>query len=1069
MTAVGFSFRTLPDECQQPGGGFEGLLKGHLELGKKKPKAFFGKIAELNQRINNVVTVHPFVLPFFTESMDIGSFHSRHEMRSSRRVHWLVVSLIRCFVVALTRCSLIFPFLFPPLYSRHPLPLSQSTTPLRLVNPFIGTDGHGHTFPGATTPFGMVQLSPDTRTEGWDACGGYHYSDSTILGFSHTHLSGTGIADYGDILFLPSAQTPGLRTSQRFSHKNEDASPGYYRVVLDDRIIAELTASPRVGVHRYTFPASAESNIVIDLKHGLGPDNVVDSWLEFLSDREVAGFRRSTGWAKDQHVYFVAQFSKPFTRSGKVGSFGNAKRLEGTEVRGFVQFTTTAGEAIVIKVGISSVDIEGARKNLAEVPHWNFEQVRKNAEDLWTTELQKIQIEGGTLAQLQTFYTALYHTMIAPNLASDIGGKYRGMDATIRQAGGFDMYTVFSLWDTFRALHPLLTLLDTTRTRDFLLSLLSKYRESAILPVWELASNETWTMIGYHSVPVITDAYVKGIRGFDAEEAFAAMKRSAALDHFGLKEYRQYGLIPGDAEAESVSKTLEYAYDDWCIATMAGQLGKKDDLRIFLERAQYFRNLYDPATGFMRPRVNGHWLEPFDPTSVSFHYTEANAWQYSFFAPHDPAGLIGLMGGRERFEQRLDSLFFGSSQLSGRRQADITGLIGQYAHGNEPSHHFAYLYNYTASPWKTQLLIRKILDSLYSDRPDGLCGNDDCGQMSAWCVFSSLGFYPVMPGTTEYHLSSPVFPRATINLENGNSFTIKTSGSGTFIQDVRRDSAPHSSVVLSHAYIRSGSTLEIKLGPERNSNWNRSAFITNPRPLEPSITTAPYFVSPGRFFKDSLRFEVRTATSGAEVFVRLEGEIDFVRYSGPLTITSATFVEAFAANEGHLPSKVVRTEFMKFQSIGTLRLESPYSQQYTGGGDQALVDGLRGGPDFRLGAWQGYEGNDLIAILDLRSVKAIEKVELACLQDENSWIFFPEYVEFSFSRDGSVFSEPVVVPNDIPTSAPGALLKEFTAAGPAARFLRIKAKNIGVCPSWHKGAGGKAWLFVDEIVVKTRE
>jgi len=951
-----------------------------------------------------------------------------------------------------------------------PTRLSAQPHPLHLVNPFVGTDAHGHTFPGAAVPFGMVQLSPDTRVEGWDACGGYHYSDSTILGFSHTHLSGTGIPDYGDILFLPTTGKPGLRTRQPFLHSSEKASPGYYSVTLeDDDIFTELTASARVGIHRYTFPTSAEANILIDLHHGLGPDRVTESWLEFTSDREVTGFRRSTGWAEDQHVYFVAQFSRPYSRYGDVTKQGEKlKRIEGTDARGFVQFTTMAGDQIIVKVGISSVDINGARNNLREVPHWNFEKARQSAMALWQKELGKIEIEGGTEVQRRTFYTALYHSMIAPNLSSDLDGRYRGMDHRIRTADGHDMYTVFSLWDTFRALHPLLTILDTARTRDFIRSLLVKYDESGVLPVWELASNETWTMIGYHSIPVIVDAYAKGIRGFNAAKAFSAMKHSAMLDHFGLKHYRESGLIPGDMDSESVSRTLEYAYDDWCIAEIAKRLGKTDDARLFTERAQSYRNMFDPAIGFMRPRINGHWADPFDPTSVTVHYTEANAWQYTFFAPHDPQGLIALMGGKGRFEQKLDSLFFGSSAMTGRKQSDITGLIGQYAQGNEPSHHFAYLYNYTSSPWKTQKLTRMIVDSLYTDEPDGLCGNDDCGQMSAWYVFSAMGFYPVTPGTPDYHLTSPLFDRVSIHLENGNTFTVDKRGNGQFIHGIKKNEIASSSSLLNHNEIINGSVVEVRMGTQPDSEWNRSATIANLPSLTPSITTAPYFISSARSFIDSMIVELHNTTSGAAISYKLHIDSLFQEYRHPIVIRDRTIIHSYAEKEGYFRSKTVSSEFVKSSFVGTLRLETRYSHQYTGGGDQALVDGVRGGPDFRLGVWQGYEGNDMTVVLDLGKIKNIDSVRLGCLQDENSWIFFPELVEFSFSKDGTTFSKQIVVRNEIPLQAPGGLLKEFAVKGEPARFIKVRAKSIGLCPPWHKGAGGKAWVFVDELIVDAK-
>ena len=982
------------------------------------------------------------------------------------------VSSLRCFLVSLFRHALILSFAFTLIF---PLTVRAQPAPLHLVNPFVGTSAHGHTFPGATTPFGMVQLSPDTRVEGWDACAGYHYSDSTILGFSHMHLSGTGIADYGDILFLPTIGSPRIRTSQKFSHSSEKASPGYYRVLLeDDNILAEFTASPRVGVHRYTFPTSTQANIVIDLKHGLGPDRVLESWLEFVSDTEISGFRKSAGWADSQHVYFVAQFSKPFYRFGRVMREGDQspRTLRETDLRAFVQFATTAGERIMVKVGISSVGVEGARKNLSEVPHWNFERAVQQAEELWRNELKKIEIEGGTLQQQRTFYTALYHTMIAPNLAGDVDGKYRGMDGSIRTAGDFDLYTVFSLWDTFRSQHPLLTMLDKKRTSDFVRSLLAKYDESGVLPVWELASNETWTMIGYHSIPVIVDAYVKGVKGFDIQKAFAAMKQSAMRDTFGLDLYRRFGFIPGDFEGESVSKTLEYSYDDWCIAELARLLGKSDDARIFSERSQFYRNLYDPGTGFMRPRINGHWLEPFDPRAVTVHYTEANAWQYSFFAPHDPLGLLGLVGGRDLLERRLDSLFFTSSAMTGRNQADITGMIGQYAHGNEPSHHLAYLYQYTSSPWKTEHLVRQILDSLYTDMPDGLCGNDDCGQMSAWYVFNALGLYPVVPGTRDYHLGSPLFGRALVHLENGKTFTLQTRGKGGYLQDISINGRRHERRTLSHDDVVSGSLVEITLGESPDSDWSRLATTPAPDALIPPITTAPFFVSPGKSFPDSITFEIRSTTPGSRILYKASKKksSEFVPYAGPVTLTESAVIQAYAEKEGYSPGKVIEAEFVKARPVGTIALKSAFSAQYAAGGDQALVDGARGGRNFRLGAWQGYEGIDLEAVLDLGEVKDFQSVGLSCLQDETSWIFFPQFVEFSFSSDGTSFSDPVLVKNDIPAERRGEILKEFSVNGPhRARFIRVRAKSIGVCPPWHKGAGGKAWIFADEIVVREEE
>ncbi|MCK5838586.1 MAG: GH92 family glycosyl hydrolase, partial [Bacteroidales bacterium] len=612
------------------------------------------------------------------------------------------------------------------------------------VDPFIGTGGHGHTYPGAAWPFGMVQLSPDTRLTGWDGCSGYHYSDHVIYGFSHTHLSGTGVPDYGDILLMPT--TGGIHLNNgskteidkgygsRFRHETEMASPGYYAVTLDDyQIDVELTVTPRTGFHKYIFPATDEANIILDLEHR---DKVIESEIRIINDHKIEGFRRSDAWANDQHVYFVARFSQPFDTAaialnGKI--LIDTMYAKGNALKAFFRFNTKTNNEILVKVGISAVSIEGARKNLDhELQGWNFSVAKKVAHEAWHKVLKKIKVKGGTTEQKKTFYTALYHAYLAPNLFMDVDGQYRGTDLYIHTATNFTNYTLFSLWDTFRAEHPLFTILEEKRTADFIKTMLAQYTNGGQLPVWELAGNYTGCMIGYHSVSVIVDAYMKGIRDFDANLAMEAMKHSADQDHLGLEYYKNNGYIPSNKEGESVSKTLEYAYDDWCIAQMANEMGEQNDYEKYIRRAQNYKNIFDPSTGFMRAKVDGFWFNPFDPLEVNFNYTEANSWQYSFFVPQDLEGLIYLMGGKNAFEKKLDDLFIADSKTTGREQSDITGLIGQYAHGNEPSHHMAYLYNYVNKPWKTQEKIREIMDNLYSAEPDGLCGNEDCGQMSAW-------------------------------------------------------------------------------------------------------------------------------------------------------------------------------------------------------------------------------------------------------------------------------------------------------------------------------------------------
>ncbi len=960
-----------------------------------------------------------------------------------------------------------------------------------LVNPFVGTAKNGHTYPGATVPFGMVQLSPDTRTEGWDACSGYHYSDSTILGFSHLHLSGTGVADYGDILVMPTvgplvvAQGDPVRGVRgywsKFLHSEESASPGYYRVKLQDYgIQVELSATRHAGVHKYVFPKSDSANIVIDLKHGLGLDKVTGLSLRIVGDDEIVGFRKSQGWAKNQVIYFAAKFSKPFQ------SFGIAnhddilykRRLAtGDDLKAFVRYKTKANETICVKIGLSSVGIIGAQKNLAaEVPGWDFESVRAGAESVWNAELNKIWVDGGSEAQRRTFYTALYHTMLTPNTFSDVDGQYLGMDGLRRQTNGFEMYTVFSLWDTFRAEHPLFTIIDRKRANDFVQSLLQKYVESGILPVWELAGNETWCMIGYHAVPVILDAYAKGIRSYDAERALVAMIHSANLDHFGLKSYRENGYVAAEVESESVSKTLEYSYDDWCIAQLASALGKKPVAAEFGERGAYFRNLFDPLMGFMRARENARWVEPFDPRSVTVHYTEANPWQYSFFAPQDIPGLIQLFGGRESFVGKLDQLFSEKEQLTGRNQLDISGMIGQYAQGNEPSHHVAYLYDYAGAPWKTQQIVRRILDSLYSPEPDGLCGNDDCGQMSAWYVFGAMGFYPVTPGLPDYSIGSPLFDRVTLRLEDGKQFVIDAEGNSPkdrFIQSARVNGAASTRTYIKHEEIMRGGLLEFVMGPQPNVRWG--VGLADVPPCTPTVSTVspPVLNASSAVFADSIEISMSCSTPGASIYYSLAktgAGTAFEKYSGPVILRESTTITLYAKLENSGRSKSIRTTYTKFTPPGKIKLQTAYSPQYTGGGDAAMIDGRRGSTDFRLGAWQGYEGNDLDAVIDLGATKSIGRVSLSCLQDNSSWIFFPTAVEMSLSIDGVSFGTPILIVNEVSPKEEGVRLREFTSdvASINARFIRVRAKNIGLCPDWHKGAGNKAWLFADEISIVTK-
>src|SRR5689334_7721104 len=762
-----------------------------------------------------------------------------------------------------------------------PLKICAQRDLTRYVSPFIGTAGHGHTFPGAIVPYGMVQLSPDTRLTGWDGCSGYHYSDSKIYGFSHTHLSGTGISDYGDILLTP---TVGRNYSGHFEHGNETATPGYYSVKLDDdNVLVELTTTARVGMHRYTFPRTDNANIVIDLAHR---DKVLDSGLRTLGVNLVVGWRKSSAWAKDQVVYFALEFSQPYT----------AHESNEKDKKDYFRFDTRSGAPILVKVGISAVDIDGALKNLrAGINHWDFDRVRAEAKAAWNNELNKITVSGGTGSQLTSFYTSLYHVMTVPNLFMDVDGRYRGRDFKTHTAGDFSNYTVFSLWDTFRAAHPLYTIIDRKRTRDFIKTFLAQYEQGGRLPVWELAANETDTMIGYHAVSVIADAVAKGIDGFDLNLAFEAMKHSAELrQQRGLGAYIDHGFIATEDDRESVSKVLEYAYDDWCIAQVAKKLGWTADYERYMARAQSYKNVFDYSTGFMRPRSNGNWVDPFDPREVTFAFTEANSWQYTFFAPQDISGLIALMGGVPQFARKLDQLFTAESRTTGREQVDITGLIGQYAHGNEPSHHMAYLYDYVGEPWKTQSRIASIMDRFYKPEPDGLIGNEDCGQMSAWYVLSAAGFYPVTPGSTVYAIGSPLFPEVRFNLENRNTFVVRTvnaSERNVYIQSARLNGKPYRKSFLSHDDLMAGGELVFTMGPRPNTRWGVGAG-NEPvsRIVAPEIVPVPVIKAAGQTFRGRLQIDIVSINrKPVELYYTIDGSEPSAKSP---RFTTAFFIDA---------------------------------------------------------------------------------------------------------------------------------------------------------------------------------
>ena len=914
------------------------------------------------------------------------------------------------------------------------------------VNPMIGTGGLGHTYPGATVPFGMVQLSPDTRVDGsWDGCSGYHYSDNIIYGFSHTHLNGTGCSDFGDIMLMPTMGEPSLNAkeySSTFSHSNEKATAGYYSVKLEkDNIDVQLTASTRVGFHEYTFNKNGQANIILDLNHR---DKLLEGEVRWINNKTIEIFRRSEAWAKDQYVYARIEFNVPMKiNNQKFNGFSIPKEnsdslvITGTQLAISFSRQVKKGEKILVKVALSPTSYDGAKLNMTGIKDWNFERIKKEAEQLWDKQLSKIEITENDKDKQTIFYTALYHTMIQPNIAQDIDGKYRGRDNQIHKAEGFDYYSVFSLWDTFRAAHPLYTLIEKKRTADFINTFLKQYEQGGRLPVWELASNETDCMIGYHSVSVMADAMAKGIKGFDYEKAFEAAKHSAMLDHLGLNAYKKQGFISMDDEHESVSKTLEYAYDDWCIAQMAMILDKKEDYDYFMKRSQSWKNVFDRNTGFMRPKKNGGWDKPFDPKEINNNFTEGNSWQYSFFVPQDIYGMIEAYGGNDKFEAKLDEMFNSESKTTGREQVDVTGLIGQYAHGNEPSHHMAYLYNYIGKPEKTTEKVHFILDNFYKNAPDGLIGNEDCGQMSAWYVLSSMGIYAVTPGEGSWSVTKPYFENVKINFE---------------------DKKPEE--ITLQNYLEKSKYIDLE-----NVKYKHTEIY-------PKLTQVPVIQAESKSFKDIMKFEIVSQSPTDKIYYWIKNEYDnrkdkdWILYTGPVTIDYTSEILAKIKNETQ-ESNVVSAHFFKKPNNYTIDIKSTYNPQYHAGGPDGLLDGIYGTTNWRKGDWQGYQGHDFEAVIDLQKETLIHFMGALFLQDSRSWILMPTKVEYYISKDNTTFTLAGTIANDMDAKEGQNRIKNFSLIKESiARYVKIKAYNFGKLPEWHQGFGGDAFIFIDEIIIK---
>jgi len=892
----------------------------------------------------------------------------------------------------------------------------------KIVNPFIGTGGHGHTFPGAVAPFGMVQVSPDTRIDGsWDGCSGYHHSDSIIYGFSHTHLSGTGCSDYGDIMIMPmmgKASFDNKIYSSKYSHKKEKANAGYYSVHLDDDDIdVELTTTTRVGFHKYTFNKAGKINVILDLLHR---DKLLDGKIKIVDNKTIEGYRKSYAWAADQRVYFRIEFSKPFT--------GRTLRGDGSAMLtgGAFEFDVKKREQVFVKVAISGVDVEGAKKNMeAELPQWDFNKVKTDCEALWNNELNKIQVKGGTSDQQVIFYTAVYHCFIHPSIYNDVDGRYLGRDMQIHKTDGFNYYTVFSLWDTFRALHPLFNIVQRERNLDFIKTFLEQYKQIGRLPMWELSSNETDCMIGNHAISVIADAHAKGIRGFDEKLAIEACDKSIHnFKKYGYPIYYQKGFLSVEDEGESVSKTLEYSYNDWCLSQLY-QSTKTSPTSFQNFSGENWKNIFNPNNGFIQPRSNGDWLKPFNPKEVNNHYTEANAWQYNFFVPQDVKGLIEVYGDKANFEAKLDEMFNTSSKTDGREQADITGLIGQYAHGNEPSHHMAYLYNFIGKPEKTEQKVTQIINEMYSNMPDGLSGNEDCGQMSAWYVFSAMGFYPFCPGENKYARGKSIFDEVQIL---GKKFEFTTT---EIVEDTKSN----------------------------NSNFEISPIIDADRKIfKDSLLVSMYSLNPN---KPTVYYTM----TGADEHILMETPIK--AFTKPFYIKNSVKIHAHSDNK--IENYLNEAYFHKIPHNWTIKLNCKYNKQYTAGGDAGIIDGLFGYKDWHKGGWQGYQSQDFEAIIDMQESKEISEISSSYLQDSRSWILLPKDVEYFVSNDGINFTSVAKVGHDLDWNTEEKILKKLATELPQkvkTRYLKVLAKNYGALPKGHLGFGGDAFIFIDEIEVK---
>ncbi|MET1168537.1 MAG: GH92 family glycosyl hydrolase [Flavobacteriales bacterium] len=951
-------------------------------------------------------------------------------------------------------------------------------TSIQDINPFIGTGGHGHTHPSAQAPFGMIQLGPNTRYDGWDGCGGYHYTDSAMYGFTCTHLSGTGVSDYGDLLMLPYSSPTKEGDHIKFFKEDEHAQAGYYACILNDGTRIEATAGDRIGKLRLHFPRNSSPGIMVDLNFR---DRVLKQDFSALGNGKFEGHRISEGWAREQHFYFGFNIS-PIPDSVW-------QLTPGVYWLALPEGTFDAE----VSIGMSGTSEEGAWKNYhGERAERDFEKVFAETQGKWAKELAKSTVKSASADDRAILATALYHAYAVPNLWSDVDGAYRGADGKIYTDTEHAHYTVYSLWDTYRTAHPLYTITQPERTQEFIYGMLDMYKQRGRLPIWELAGNETDCMIGYHSVSVLADAIAKGYHT-DTVLTLEAMRATAEMNVFGLGAYQESGFLSIEDESESVSKTLEYAYDDACIAWTAERLGNLGMMNSYNQRASAYRSLIDPESGFVRPRTNGDFLSPYAPQEVNNHFTEANAYQYSFSPVHDIEGwmevLTNFRAARENWnslprkkqtmvvksrhdvlEDLLDELFTAPSETTGREQADITGLIGQYAHGNEPSHHIAYLYNATNNPGKTSYWVNEVLNSQYQNTPDGLSGNEDCGQMSAWYVMASMGLYPLVPGQPHYQLSTPKWDAIHLELANGKSLDIAAKGTGPYLSsyNLGEEVMMHKQKrYVSHQKLLEGGTWDVERGTDEGL-WNATerykTSLNNPTPPAPIIRVN------------------RTFSGETPVEIIPTGSYDLWRYDryenvkwkkdrkGRERIGTAYdngFVTAIPPHYGygyHI-AKAVFTQ--RDDNYSARWIQGTPTSQYTAGGAGAAVDGIRGDTDWRKGHWIGIQGEDAVLEISLEKPKAMRSISVGILKDIRAWIALPKALEISIWYEGSTAWKTIdVLPVENPLGEEEATRKEVIFAHDSQRTVkrvRVKFTNAGKLQDWHPGAGYPSYFFVDEV------